>query len=310
MLNVNRMRILREVASRGSIAAAAEALYMTPSAISQQMSVLEREAGVELLDRSHRKVRLTPAGERLVARTEQVLAVLEEAQAELAAVAGGLAGRLSICAFPTAARAIMVPALELIRRANRGIELRVSDLEPEESIPALKIGEMDVVVTYEFDHLPTPKDPGVERIVLMREPMYVAMHRDHRAADGPLRIADLASEQWVVGRDGSPFLEVQVRVANEAGFEPNIHFHSNDYQVILAAVQADLGIALVPPLAMFSEYPDVVLRAPDDIEVNRRIVAAVRAGSAQSPAVAAALAALGAAAEQAAARDVSSYLVT
>lgn len=309
MLNVNRMRILREVATYGSIAAAAEALYMTPSGVSQQMAALEREAGVELLDRTHRRVRLTSAGERLVARTEQVLAVLEEAQAELADVAGGLAGRLSICAFPTAARAILVPALELIHRANRGIELRVSDLEPEESIPALKIGEMDVVVTYEFDHLPTPRDPGVERIILMREPMYVAMHRDHPAADGPLRIADLAEEQWVVGRDGSPFLEVQVRVANEAGFEPKIHFHSNDYQVILAAVQADLGISLVPPLAMFSEYTDVVLRKPEDIEVNRRIVAVVRAGSSRSPAIAAALAALGAAAEQAAARDVSAYII-
>lgn len=309
MLNVNRMRILREVAGRGSIAAAAEALYMTPSAVSQQMSVLEREAGVPLLDRSHRRVRLTAAGERLVARTEQVLMVLEEAQADIAEVAGGFAGRLAICAFPTAARAIMVPALEQIRRTHRGIELRVSDLEPEESIPALKVGEMDVVVTYEFDHLPTPRDIGVERIVLMREPMYVAMHREHPAATGPLRISDLAEEQWVVGRDGSPFLEVQVRVANEAGFEPRIHFHSNDYQVILAAVEADLGIALVPPLAMFSEYPNVVLREPQDIEVNRRIVAVVRAGSSSSPAIAAALDALESAAELAAARDIASYVV-
>lgn len=308
MLNVNRMRILREVASHGSIAAAAEALYMTPSGVSQQMTALEREAGVGLLDRSHRSVRLTSAGERLVSRTEQVLAVLEEAQADLAAVAGGLAGRLSICAFPTAARAILVPALKHIRAANPGIELRVSDLEPEESIPALKVGEMDVVVTYEFDHLPTPRDPGVERIILMHEPMYVAMHRHHASiAAGPLRIADLADEDWVVGRDGSPFLEVQVRVANEAGFEPKIPFQSNDYQVILAAVQADLGIALVPPLAMFKEYPDVVLREPTDTEINRRIVAVVRAGSRQSPAIATALEALLAAAGIAAARDVNAF---
>lgn len=309
MLNVNRMRILREVASRGSIAAAAAALYMTPSAVSQQMSVLEREAGVELLDRTRRKVRLTPAGEQLVMRTEQVLALLEEAQADLADVAVGIGGRISICAFPTAARAIMVPALATIRRSNPNLELQVSDLEPEESIPALKIGDMDVVVTYEFDHLPTPRDPGVERHVLMREPVYVAMHRTHPLASRPtVRIADLAEEQWVVGRDGSPFLEVQVRVSNEAGYEPMIRFHSNDYQVILAAVQAGIGVALVPPLALFSSYPDAVLREIEDIEVNRRIVAVVRAGSSHSPSIALALEALGAAAEEAASRDMSAYL--
>lgn len=310
MLNVTRMRLLREVADHGSIAAAAEALYMTPSAVSQQMSTLEREAGVELLDRSHRRVRLTAAGERLVAHAERVLAVLEEAEADLAAVAGGVAGRLAICAFPTAARAVLVPALARLRERNRQLDLMVSDLEPEEAIPALKAREMDVVVTYEFDHLPTPQDPGVERHILMREPMYVAMKRTHRHASGPLRIADLAKEQWVVGRDGSPFLEVQVRVANEAGFEPKIHFHSNDYQVILAAIEAGLGIALVPPLAMFGRYSDIVLRLPEDIEVNRRIVAVVRAGSSDSPSIAAALAALRESAEEAASMDVSGYLVT
>lgn len=300
MLNVHRMRILREVAARGSIAGAAAALYMTPSAVSQQMAVLEREAGVELLDRTRRRVRLTAAGERLVEHTEIVLAELEKAAADLEAVAVGLAGRLAICAFPTAARAVMVPALAQLRRENPHLRLLVSDLEPEESIPALKIGEMDVVVTYEFDHLPVPRDAGVERHVLMQEPMYVAMLRSHPRAVGPLRISDLAEEDWVVGRDGSPFLEVQVRISNEAGFEPKINFHSNDYQVILAAIETGLGIALVPPLAMFASYPNVVLRAPEDIEVNRRIVAAVRAGSSSSPSIAAALDALRGAAEDAA----------
>lgn len=303
MLNVNRMRILREVAARGSISAAAAALYMTPSAVSQQMSTLEREAGVDLLDRVGRRVALTTAGERLVTYTERVLAVLEEAQADLELVAGGVAGRLAICAFPTAARAILVPAIARLRERNRQLDLAVSDLEPEESIPALKIGEMDVVVTYEFDHLPVPRDPGVERHVLIREPMYVAMRRDHPRSQGPLRVSDLPDEKWVVGRDGSPFLEVQVRVANEAGFEPDIDFHSNDYQVILAAVEAGLGIALVPPLAMFADYPHVVLREPEDIEVNRRIVAVVRAGSSENPSIAAALEALTEAAEEAASAE-------
>ncbi|MDZ4180733.1 MAG: LysR family transcriptional regulator [Coriobacteriia bacterium] len=304
------MRMLREVASRGSLAAAAEALYMTPSAVSQQMATLEREAGVALLERSGRSVRLTPAGERLVEHAERVLAVLEEAQADLVTVAGGgVAGTLRMCAFPTAARAIMVPAVALLRRQHPRLEPAVSDLEPEESIPMLKVGDMDVVVTYEFDHLPTPRDPGVERHILMREPMYIALPANHPRAEGPVRIADFEKDRWVVGRDGSPFLEVQVRVSNEAGYNPRIDIHSNDYQVILAAVEAGLGVALVPPLALFAPLPGVVLRLPEDIEVNRSVTAMIRAGSGGHPSIEAALSALDEVADQAARRDVSAYRI-
>ncbi len=163
MLNVHRMTLLREVASRGSIAAAAEALFITPSAVSQQLAVLEREAGVELLERVGRGVRLTHAGAKLVAYTEQVLAVLEEAEADLEAVSEGVAGQLRTCAFPTAARALLVPALARIRDENPLLALSMVDLEPEESLPMLKTGDLDIVLTYGFDRLPERADPGIER---------------------------------------------------------------------------------------------------------------------------------------------------
>ncbi len=292
MFNVNRLRILREVASRGSITAAAEALYMSPSGVSQQMSTLEREAGVELLERVGRGVRLTPAGERLVRHTERVLAVLEEAQSDVDAVAHGVAGRVHTYAFPTAARALLVPALARLRARFPDLELKMVDLEPEESIPLLKIGELDILLTYDFERMPVREDPGLERIELMSEPMAVALSVSHPLAAGPVRIADFKDEQWIVGRDGSPFLEVQVRVANEAGYQPHADLHSNDYQVILAAVQAGLGVALVPPMARFAEYPGVVFRQPSDMEVRRRILAVIRRGSGGSPTVAAALEAI------------------
>jgi DNA-binding transcriptional LysR family regulator len=287
MLNVNRMRVLREVAARGSIAAAAEALYLSPSAVSQQMSTLEREAGVELLERIGRGVRLTPAGERLVAYTEQVLAVLEEAQADVDAVAHGVAGRVHTSAFPTAARTLLVPALARIRATYPRLQLKMVDLEPEEGIPLLRIGELDILLTYEFAMLPPREEPGLERVPLMSEPMAIALSAAHPRAAGPVGVADLRDEQWIVGRDGSPFLEVQVRVANEAGYEPHVDLHSNDYQVILAAVQAGLGVALVPPMARFADYPGVVFRQPSDMEIRRHIVALIRRGSRTSPAVAA-----------------------
>lgn len=262
---------------------------MTPSAVSQQMSVLEREAGVALLERSGRGVKLTEAGRRLVGHTERVLATLEEAQAELAAISHGVAGRLHASAFPTAARALMVPVLARLRELHPRLAVAMTDLEPEESIPALKTGELDIVLTYEFDHLPEPEDPGVERHILLTEPIYIALPASHPHARGPLTIADLRGTDWVVGRDGSPFLDVVVRVANEAGYQPRIDVQSNDYQVILAAVQAGLGVTLVPPLAFFVEYPGVVYRLPDDMNIHRRVVAAIRRGSGEAPAIAAAL---------------------
>lgn len=292
MLNVNRLKMLREVAARGTIAAAAEALYMTPSAVSQQMSVLEREAGMPLLEKAGRGVRLTDAGSRLVGHAERVLAVLEEAQADLDAVARGVAGRLRTCAFPTGARALLVPALSRLRSAYPELDLSMVDLEPEESVPLLKTGEIDLLLTYEFDHLPSHEDPGLERVLLAIEPMAIALPVTHPAAAGPLRVSDLRDEEWIVGRDGSSLLEVQVRVANEAGFQPRLDLHSNDYQVILAAVEAGLGVALVPPIARFAEYPGVAFRQPEDMRVLRRILAVIRRGSGGSPAIAATLAAL------------------
>ena len=299
MLNVNRMRILREVQARGSIAAAAEALYMTASAVSQQMSLLEREAGVELLDRFRRRVRLTAAGEELVAHTERVLAVLEEAQADLDAIAGGLAGRIAVCAFPTAARSILVQAVAALRTAHPHLDIRATDLEPEEGIPALN-GEMDVVVTYEFDHLATPHDPGIERHVLMREPVYLAIPRTHPRATGPVRIADLAEEEWVVGRLGTPFHDVQSASRPKPDSSRASISAATTTRSLLAAVEAGLGITLVPPLGLFGTYPGIVFRVPEDIEVNRRIVALVRAGSSTSPAITAVLSTLAQAAEEAA----------
>lgn len=296
MLNVNRLRVLREVKARGSIAGAAAALFMTPSAVSQQMGVLEREAGVELLERHGRGVRLTNAGSRLVEHTEEILAVLEAAEAEMEAISEGMAGTLHVCAFPTAARTLLVPALGELKTHYPQLEFTMSDLEPEESIPALKVGQLDVVVTYEFDHLPEPEDPGLERRLLLTEPMWVAMRADHPHAGTTVRVSDLRDEQWIVGRDGSPFLDVQVRVANEAGFEPRVDLQSNDYQVILAAVGAGLGVALVPPMARMTDYPAVIFVETADIEVHRRVVAVIRRRSGASPAIAAALDALAAAA--------------
>lgn len=294
MFNLSRMKMLQEVAARGGIAAAAEALYLSPSAVSQQMAVLEREAGTPLLERKGRGVRLTAAGESLVTHAERVFTVLEEAQADLADISASVSGNLNTCGFPTAARALLVPALALLRDRHPRLRLHMSDLEPEESIPLLKRGELDIIISYGYDRLPEKPDLSIERLPLMTEPHHIALPATHpQAVHGDaVRLTDLSGEQWVVGRDGSPFLEVMLRIASEAGFTPRVDLHFNDYQVILAAVEAGLGVALVPPLARFSSYPGVVFRDCADIDINRHIVAVIRSGSGRAPAVSAALQAI------------------
>ena len=286
------MRMLREVAARGTVAAAAAALWVTPPAVSQQLAALEREAGVPLLEREGRRLRLTEAGRRLVDHTERVLAELEAAQADLAAAAAGISAHLHISAFPTAANAILIPSLVRLREEHPMLRLSVTDLEPEESMPALKAGQLDLVVTYEWDLLPNVEDPGVEREQLLVEPIYLALPATHPCAGRPASIGDFVDEQWIVGRDQTSMLNLVVTSANLAGFEPKTDFHSMDFQVIVTAVAAGLGVALVPPLGMTGPRPDVDFQPLADLRVNRRVYAAIRRGSGGNPAIATVLAAL------------------
>lgn len=293
MLNVTRLRMLREVASRGTLAAAAEALFMTPSAVSQQMAVLERETGAQLLERYGRGVRLTDAGTQLVANTERILAEIERAEADLAAASRGVVGRVRVSAFPTAARALLIPALPRLATEHPNLRVSMVDLEPEESIPALKNGDLDVVVAYEWGLLPRLTDAGIEREQLFTEPVYLALPADHPlAGTGPVKLADLENEEWIVGRDSTSMLELVVAATRRQGYEPLTDFHSMDFQVILSAVGAGLGVALVPPLALTGTYPNVEITDVSDLEISRTIWAAIRRGSDGNPGIAAVLAAL------------------
>lgn len=302
MLNVNRLRMLREVASRGSIAAAAEGLFMTPSAVSQQMAVLEREAGVPLLERSGRGVRLTDAGRGLVSRTEEILAALQRAEADLAAASRGVVGRVRLSAFPTGARAVLVPAIAKLRDEYPNLRVSMIDLEPEEALPQLKASDLDVVLTYEWDLLPTLADAGIEREELFAEPIYLALPATHHLAEKRrIAVADLRDEEWIVGRDQTSMLDLVVAAGQKAGFEPRTDFHSMDFQVILAAVGAGLGVALVPPLALFGTYPDVAIRRVADFELTRTLLTSIRRGSGGNPGIAAVLSAVRASAAEVAA---------
>src|SRR3954452_4238247 len=202
MLDLHRLRLLHELHERGTIAAVAEALRFTPSAVSQQLAVLEREAGVPLLERAGRGVRLTDAALVLVQHAGALLERAELAQAELAAAAGKVAGRGRIASFQSVALRIAIPAMQALARDAPDLRCELVEGEPEQSLPALALGDVDLVLADEWDHQPHPRPAGISRHELRRDPVQVVLPDGHPAA-GPrrraVRLADLADAVWTTG---------------------------------------------------------------------------------------------------------------
>ena len=205
MLDVRKLLLLRELARRDTIAAVAEALCYTPSAVSQQLAALERDAGVPLLQRTGRRVSLTPAGAALAGQTEEILALLERAAAGLAAARTGLTGPLRIGAFPTAMRTILPAALVALGRDHPGLELMVTELDPAAVPDALRSGALDVALVHEYEFVPAPRDPALDTEPLLEEAIYLASARpapmmDEDAAGGGGSAAKIRSAATAIRR--------------------------------------------------------------------------------------------------------------
>jgi DNA-binding transcriptional LysR family regulator len=292
MLDVRRLRVLRELAARGTIAATADALGYTAPAVSQQLAALEREAGVELLERNGRRRRLTPAGEELVARTEGILRELEAAEAALARTTTHVAGVLRCAAFASAHRVLLPRAIATLAQRHPDLRVTTQDMEPEDSLPALKLGELDLALAQEYAFAPNPSDPAIERTELLDDPVRVALPASHRlAAADSIDVRDLEDEPWIAGREGSFCHRVVIHSTRSAGYEPRLAHITNDFDVEYALIEAGAGVGLVPELAG-PPPPGVVVRPVEGAPPSRRIYAAVRAGSSERPAIAAMLAAL------------------
>ena len=295
MLNVTRLKVLDEVARRGSFSAAADALDYTQSAISQQIAALEQEAGMTLLQRHPRGVSLTAAGQTLVGHAEGILARLESAEAALGAIAGLRGGRLRMASFPTAGATLMPLAIATFRARHPDIELTLAEGEPEQIAPRLRAGELDLALLFEFgDSAGTDE---LTRVELLEDPLYLALPREHKlATKRKLRLEDLRGEAWVQTSSSSPCARQVVRSCHAAGFEPNVAFESDDYQTVQGLVAAGVGVALIPELALSVVREDIAIRALSPRPPVRQVVAATPAGARLLPAAPAMLAELEAAA--------------
>jgi DNA-binding transcriptional LysR family regulator len=283
MLDVRRMRVLREVIWRGSFSAAAEALHLSQSAVSQQIAVLEREVGMPLLERTSEGPKLTPAGEALMDHGDAVIARLEEAERELAQIAGLEGGRLRLASFPTASATLMTRALSLFRQRFPNIELEFQEDEPEDSFPSLKRGEFDLAVVFDYPMFPLEFGRDVESELIYEEPMRVALPPGHPlAAAKSVRIEDLADEEWLCGALPSSCRMQVLQLGRDAGYEPKISFQSEDYEVIKGFVAAGLGVTVLPELA--GGHPGIELRDVRGARPIRRIWAVTRESESRSPA--------------------------
>ncbi|MGW1519662.1 LysR substrate-binding domain-containing protein [Streptomyces sp. NPDC002287] len=300
MLDVRRLRLLRELARRGTIAAVAEALAYSPSAVSQQLAVLEREAGLPLLERTGRRVRLTPAAQNLVGHAEAVLERLERADADLAEARSGLAGVLRVGAFPTATRALVPAALVHLARRHPALEPMVHETDPAAVAHALRGGELDVALVHEYDFVPAPPEPGLTTRPLYGEAMYLAAPAEavHPAAaaeavPGSEQGAVLRAHRdapWITATPGTLCHTMTLRACQAAGFTPRVRHRVHEFATVLALVAAGQGVAVVPQLGVTGPPdPGVSLTR---LHLERRTNTAFRSGAGAHPAVAAFTAAL------------------
>lgn len=264
MLDVRRLGLLRELSRRGTIAAVAESLSYTPSAVSQQLGVLEREAGVPLLERSGRRVVLTPAGEALVAHADAIFERLELAGAELADVREGLAGPLRIGMFPSAGRTIVPAALAALEREHPRLQPMVTVVDAGRVADGLRAGELDVALVHDYDFVPAPPDSTVDTVPLLTEPMYLASSEDSGGGGETLGelLAPWRDASWITARPGTTGHAMIVRACEAAGFVPRIRHHVNEFSAVLSFVEAGQGVSLVPGMALAG--------APDKVRLTDR----------------------------------------
>ncbi|HEY1358083.1 MAG TPA: LysR family transcriptional regulator [Thermoleophilaceae bacterium] len=299
MLDVRRMRVLREVAQQGSFSAAAEALSFTQSAVSQHVAALERETGTQLVDRGPRGVRLTDAGRALVSHADAIIARIDDAEEELAAIAGLREGRLRLASFQSAGATLVPQAVAAFRDRHPGVELAMIQAEPEEATERLGAGDIDLALLYDYEPIRSMLDGELELTRLLEDPYDIILPAGHRLAERKtLKLRDLAGESWISSTVGNGCRRIHERACEDAGFEPKVAFESDDTLAVQSLVAAGVGVTMLPRLALSTVHPGVVVRELPRGSLARRIWAARLKSAYRSPACEAMLQILGDVAEE------------
>lgn len=282
MLELRRVHILATVAAEGTMTAAAQYLHMTTSAVSQQIALLERELDLPLLERTGRLVRLNDAGQTLVEHYRHIAGAIEEAETSLETFRTDVRGTLTISTFPSFCSTILPQALMRLRRDHPGLQTRVRDMEPIQSLSELRSGGIDAAVVDDLHEVP---DDGLVRTFLATDELVLCLPQGHPAdTEGPLALESLANERWILDTEGSAFERFVSAQCHQAGFEPRVVAHCSNLLAMLGLVRAGYGVAMMSSLNLGRETSDVVVRrvAPSR---QRTIHALTRSSSHTAPAV-------------------------
>ncbi|MHA6760119.1 LysR family transcriptional regulator [Streptacidiphilus sp. PAMC 29251] len=292
MMDLGRLRALHAVSVHGSVGAAAAALGFTPSAVSQQITKLERETRTTLLEKRGRGVVLTDAAQELAGAAQRVLALVEQAEVSLEQRRGAVSGRLSLAAFATAARGLLPGVLAGLAARHPELELRLLESDPYLMADLVARGEVDLAVVQDWPNTPLSVPEGVARLSLGEDPVDVLLHADDPLAALPvLQVKDLAGRPWTSVPAGNICHDWLIRTMREAGEEPDIRYQVGEFDTQIALIAAGLGLGLVPRLGRGTLPPQVVAR-PVLPAPTRRVFALWREHASRRPAIAAALEAL------------------
>jgi DNA-binding transcriptional LysR family regulator len=279
--DLRRLRMLRELDERGTLAAVATALGYTPSAISQQLGVLEKEVGARLLQKAGRGVRLTDVGRLLSRHAGVLLAAADAARVDLASLAGELRGTVRAGGLQSATRRVLIPAVARMRADHPHVRLEISELELEQALPELRLGALDLVVSDEYDGHPRPRPAGLTFEPLLEEPLKLVLPGAHPCAEpgGPVAITALKDDVWVASATGTGHHVLVVGTCRSlGGYEPDLRHRSNDADVQLELVRTTGAVALMPTLALPVGDPALALRDITEAAVTRRLMIITRDG--------------------------------
>ena len=298
MLDVRRLQVLAELDARGSFSAAAEALHLTQSAVSQHVAALEREVGLPIVERSTRPIGLTEAGHALINHARLVLARLDDAEQEFAQIAGRWRGRLRFGSFPTALTTFVPTAVTRFKEHHPEVTLTVIDDHLQRLLPRLEHGELDLALTYDHDAL-THNPDDLDRLHLLDDPFHAVLPAQHKLARHrrAIKLEQLAGETWIGRRPTSSWFQIVRHSCHQAGFEPIVAFTTDDYLAVQAFAAAGAGVSVIPGLAVQHPLPGAQIRTLASPPV-RQISVARRAHVFRSPASLTMLDALKTAADQ------------
>jgi molybdate transport repressor ModE-like protein len=305
VLNLERLRVLQAVARHGSVTAAAAELHVTTSAVSQQLTKLERESGTTLVERSGRGIRLTDAAQLLAGHASAILSMAELAQADVDARTGAVAGQLLLASLPTATRGLAAPALRQLAAAHPALRVELTEADSSQSIPALAQGTVDLAIAHDWSNAPLAAPDGLTKTLLLEDLADIAAPATHPLAQqaaetrgGAVQLAQAGTGPWICGTPGTSCHDWLTYTLRSAHLEPQFAHTANEYATQLSLVAAGLGIAVMPRLGRGQVPPDVRMIAVQPA-LRRNIYALWRTTAARRPAISATVAAL----RQAAARE-------